>query len=115
MQATAPSVAPQPIVVLSIVWGEAPRLDRGVYEIDGFPVILGTAWVTYHGTAAMCTVAATYRGEDRDYLFLGGYEDDIRADLEWALSPFYPMTRADLDALVTAVINAVKAETEVVK
>jgi hypothetical protein len=104
-----------PIAVLSIVWGRAPRLDRGVYEIDGFPKIRGTAWVTFRGTAAMCSVAALYRGEEADYLFLDGYEGDIRADLEWALSPFHPLTAADLDALVAAVIAAVKAETEVAK
>lgn len=100
-----------PIAVLSIVWGRAPRLDRGVYEIDGFPKIRGVAYLTYRGTAAMCSVAALYRGEETDYLFLDGYEGDIRADLEWALSPFHELNPAEVDAMVAAVMAAVKTET----
>ena len=105
---TVPAASPQPIVVTEIVWGQPPRFDRGVWERDGYPTIHGTAYLTFRGTQALCSVAARYRGESLDYLFLDGLESDIRADIEWALAPFHELTPAGVDAMVAAVIAAVK-------
>jgi hypothetical protein len=111
METTATSPAASPIAVLSITWGNPPRFDRDVWERDGYPRIDGTAWLTFRGTAAMVGVGAYYRGESLDSLFMNGLEPEIRADIEWALAPFHDLTPAEVDAMVAAVINAVKAET----
>ena len=111
MQATATAASPQPSVVTEIVWGQPPRFDRGVWERDGYPTIHGTAYLTFRGTQALCSVAALYRGESLDYLFLAGLEADIRADIEWALAPFHELTSSEVDAMVAAVIAAVRKET----
>ncbi len=106
-----PVTAPQPIQVTGIVWGNPPRFDRGVWERDGYPAIRGTAHLTFRGIAALCSVSALYRGEDRDSLFVPGLDDEIRDGIEWSLAPFYELTRDEVDAMVAAVINALKAET----
>lgn len=103
---------PSTIQVLSITWGNPPRFDRGVWELDGYPRIDGTAWMTFRGTAALVSVGAHYRGEHLNFMFMLGLEPEIRADLEWSLSPFYDLQPAELDAMVAAVIAAVRAETE---
>jgi len=108
---TATAPAPQPIQVTGIVWGNPPRFDRDVWERGGFPAIRGTVYLTFRGTHALCSVSALYRGPEVDYLFVPGLDDEIRADIEWALAPFYELTPSEVDAMVAAVINAVKAET----
>ena len=100
-----------PIAVLGITWGNPPRWNRDVWERFGYPHIKGTAWITFRGTAAMVGVGAIYRGEHLDYLFLDGLERDIRDDIEWALAPFHDLTSDEVDAMVAAVIAAVRAET----
>lgn len=108
-----PVTAPQPIEVTGLVWGTPPRLTYAECEMNGFPPIHGIAYLTFRGTQALCSISALYRGEDRDSLFVPGLEPQIRADIEWALAPFYELTRDEVQAMVAAVISAVKAETEV--
>lgn len=108
---TTYAVRPNPIAVTGLVWGTPPRFDRDVWERDGFPAIRGTVYLTFRGTQALCSVSALYRGPEFDYLFVPGLDDEIRADIEWALAPFYELTPSEVDAMVAAVIAAVKAET----